>query len=426
MRTFALDDLDSGPMSPAEGWTTAAAAASRRGAKPSPRRALVAGQTQDPDFSIVAFEDLLYGLYARVHDARGQGALGAIEPYLSPNVHPVITRRASALGALARVEGVIVGGLRFTRYTPPTPYVAFHQVSVEFDANYTEVTADGKTQTYWVVEHWRLRRAATARSRPPEAIARFGCPSCGASAGYTQGVCGYCGQAVGDGKFDWEVVAIETVRREPRAPAMGQHAEERGTQAPTITAPTLQADLAQLTAAHPNLSLPAVARRLALIHRELNAGWSAQQWSRARPFTSEALFQSQLFYIDAYRRAGLRNITEGARITRTQLVAVSADRWYQALTFRVFATGLDYTLRAADGALYSGNKSQERPFSEYWTLIRSADNDRPVTESANCPSCGAALDVNMAGECAFCGSRITTGSFDWVLSRIEQDEAYSG
>ncbi len=30
----------------------------------------------------------------------------------------------------------------------------------------------------------------------------------------------------------------------------------------------------------------------------------------------------------------------------------------------------------------------------------------------------------MAGICDYCGAKITSGDFDWVLSRIEQDEAY--
>ena len=34
--------------------------------------------------------------------------------------------------------------------------------------------------------------------------------------------------------------------------------------------------------------------------------------------------------------------------------------------------------------------------------------------------------VNMSGICEYCDAYITTGHFDWVLSRIEQAEAYSG
>jgi hypothetical protein len=32
----------------------------------------------------------------------------------------------------------------------------------------------------------------------------------------------------------------------------------------------------------------------------------------------------------------------------------------------------------------------------------------------------------MAGVCGYCDAKITTGAFDWVLSRIEQDESYVG
>lgn len=40
--------------------------------------------------------------------------------------------------------------------------------------------------------------------------------------------------------------------------------------------------------------------------------------------------------------------------------------------------------------------------------------------------CGAALAINQAGDCEYCKVRVTTGEFDRVLSRIEQDDSYSG
>ena len=42
----------------------------------------------------------------------------------------------------------------------------------------------------------------------------------------------------------------------------------------------------------------------------------------------------------------------------------------------------------------------------------------------SCPNCGASLDINMTGHCAYCKAKVTSGEFDWVLSRIEQDEVY--
>ena len=32
----------------------------------------------------------------------------------------------------------------------------------------------------------------------------------------------------------------------------------------------------------------------------------------------------------------------------------------------------------------------------------------------------------MAGHCEHCGADVTSGEFDWVLSKIEQDDAYTG
>ena len=93
---------------------------------------------------------------------------------------------------------------------------------------------------------------------------------------------------------------------------------------------------------------------------------------------------------------------------------------------RIGAQGYDYTVDES-GRVVSGSKSNLRHWSEYWTFIRNR-NAKPAAARAdlNCPNCGAPLKVNNAGVCEFCGGKITSGEFDWVLSRIEQDESYRG
>ena len=68
----------------------------------------------------------------------------------------------------------------------------------------------------------------------------------------------------------------------------------------------------------------------------------------------------------------------------------------------------------------------ERAYTEYWTLIRGTHRRGPTRTDLACSNCGAPLDVNMAGHCKYCSQKVTTGDFDWVLSRIEQDEVYAG
>ncbi len=51
---------------------------------------------------------------------------------------------------------------------------------------------------------------------------------------------------------------------------------------------------------------------------------------------------------------------------------------------------------------------------------------RVTTDDVHCPSCTAPLKVAQTGVCSSCQTKLSRGDFDWVLSRIEQDEEYQG
>ena len=63
-----------------------------------------------------------------------------------------------------------------------------------------------------------------------------------------------------------------------------------------------------------------------------------------------------------------------------------------------------------------------RLWTEDWTFTRSSSattKDGSGTRQ-NCPNCGAPLDLDAAGTCAYCKQLVMAGAYDWVLSRIEQ------
>ena len=102
------------------------------------------------------------------------------------------------------------------------------------------------------------------------------------------------------------------------------------------------------------------------------------------------------------------------------------DKQFDALTIRIWGTGKDYVIKTADGSHVRGSKHRERKYSEYWTLIRSAARKGPPKADGACSNCGAPLTVTAAGACGHCGTHVTSGEFDWVLSKIEQDDSYRG
>jgi len=367
----------------------------------------------DPDFSVVLLEDFIYALYAEAHTARGQGQLGRLSPYLEEAAQQTLAE----LGATP-VSTVVLGSMTLTSFQPGDP----HWLAVELEANYTE----GNT-SYYARELWTLVRQASARSRPPARVRVLRCPNCDAPTDQIAGrVCGYCGETVAGGRHEWCVARIAILERVTRGPMLTGTTEEQGTDSPTLVDPELAASFAALAVRDPQFSEQGLRARVQLIFQTMQAAWSSLEWERARPFLSDRLHEAQSYWIRAYRAAGLRNVTEGARVTALELVRVTRDRWFDAVTVRLFASGLDYTRRESDGAIVGGSQTRGRSYSEYWTLIRSAERSGPAGTEARCPQCGAPLAVTMAGLCSHCQAKVNSGEFDWVLSRIEQDESYQG
>lgn len=371
-------------------------------------------QALDPKFSRIVFEDFLYGLYAEVQRARGLGQLNRLSAYLAPNT-------ITALQQMTRgpVENVIVGAVRLLEASA-TP-VSGSRVVIEFESNYTEAG-----QGQYVVERWTLARGPSAKSRTPDKVRQLGCPNCGAPQdSLFSGSCRNCARIVNDGSFDWSVQGVSVMERESRPPILTANVEEQGTNLPTVRDPDLPAALQRLRQKDPAFDVSQFNARVNLIFRQFQLGWSGRDLTKMRPFLSDALFTTQQYWVQEYLKQHLRNMTDGATVTNIELAKCVSDAFFDAITVRLSATSLDYTIDD-HGKVVSGSRSRQRAYTEYWTLIRGTNRKGPTKTDLGCSNCGAPLDVNMVGTCKFCNVKVTTGDFDWVLSRIEQDESYTG
>ena len=187
----------------------------------------------DPDFSRVVFEDFMFRLYATAHGARGlPGRLDELVPYVGPEARAALANRPPAGQP---VHGVVIGAMRTYRVSVPTSDElaagdAMVQVGLEFEANYSVGTGDGGKR--FAVERWLVRRAASARTKPPRQDRSFPCPNCGApwqtvDAAGTQR-CPSCGEIVDNGRFDWQVVQIHVRHERQDLPSLSTPTELKG------------------------------------------------------------------------------------------------------------------------------------------------------------------------------------------------------
>lgn len=407
-----------------QAWATAmqnvareAAAEEARTRFASIEAALEAAGASDAKFSRVLFEDFLYAIYAEVHAARGGANLARVGPYLSDLARSELEKYPADA-----IEGVIVGAasLRGVRVYGSTGAI---RAVVQFEANYTE-RRDTDTTSYYAREAWTFERSPHAAARTPDHARVIGCANCGAPlTKIAGGVCEHCKTPAANA-IDWRVVGVDVITREARGPILTGTTEEKGTEDPTLVAADVQARFRELCESEPSVTWASLTARIDLVFRTFHRAWSAQELAVVRPYLSDLLFETQRYWVAAYRAQGLRNVTEDPKIVTMHLSKVTRDPFFHAVTVRVFATCKDYTLDAK-GNVVGGDRSTERRYSEYWTFLRTTSGGGPA-KSEGCPSCGAPLEgIGMSGVCASCHAKVTSGEFDWVLSRIEQDEVYA-
>lgn len=377
-------------------------------------------RTSDPLFSEPVFLDFAQLVYARAHAMRGTGDRGPLTAWLAQEALDKLFADRVGLGA---VDNVIFG---VTRLTSAATDKGFVLLEVAFQANLTE-TRNGVPRQMLCDERWTFRRKAGVRSPAPERMRALGCASCGSTAEpKVDGACPSCGSPRKGGLTQWEVARIPYADRHELTPPelTPPGGIEPGLERPTVRDPRLQATKRAFDGKHPDFDWPGFEKLVAETFVTLQDAWTTQTWERARPLETDALFQTHRFWLERYSRFGLKNRVEETKVQKLELARIDSDAFFEAITVRVYAGALDWT-EDSGGNVVSGNKSERTIFSEYWTFLR-AISGTPAGPRV-CPSCGAPVAATgQAIVCGYCGSKLSTDAFGWVVSRMEQDEVYAG
>ena len=386
-------------------WETSGQAVSRAGG----RYQIEALREADPDFSEPLLLDFVAALVARSVARVDTPRLVEVERYLAGQ--DVL----APLGA-GPWKNVVVGTtqLRSVQTGP-----AGSRIVVE-----VALGATGSAGGRWWRTAWTFTRAAGVHSKGPGEITRLACPACGTSAERNEdGSCRYCGQKPAPGEAAWAAAQVEILEQESRPPvALGGYAEERGTELPTVESRTLAADLAALPTPLPGFEWEKTRERCRQVFLALQRAWSDRNLAALRSLTTDAVFTTWRYWIEAYQAAGLRNRLEKIQVEKIQPARVSLDKYYAAITVRIFASMVDQTVD--NGGRVVDGREKPRVFTEYWTFVRTLAAGKQ--EGLTCPGCGASLPAGQSGQCPYCSSLVGAPAFDWILSRIDQDEDYTG
>jgi predicted lipid-binding transport protein (Tim44 family) len=263
-------------------------------------------------------------------------------------------------------------------------------------------------------QRWTFRRNAGVKTLTEGGVVAMKCPECGGPLELSSdGRCKFCRADVSAGGLDWTVSAIAL-------------AEFQGAQPEPLFGATRldpSAGFAAIAASDPQFDGAAFVERVRGAFVALQEAWSSRDLDVARGFMSPGLYYGWSTQVETMAAEQRKNVIENVQIRSIAPVGVVHGRAVDDVTVRIDAACVDYEVDERTGRTVFGSRDLE-PFVEFWTFQRSTNAKTPEHGllDKRCPNCGAPLDVNQIGQCHYCKAAVTSGKFDWVLSRIEQEE----
>jgi predicted lipid-binding transport protein (Tim44 family) len=379
----------------------------------------------DPGFELESFLQRAEMTFFLVKRGIQKNDAAAIRPYLSDSVFDAVSRNIAQSKSQHRhtlLESLNIRGLAVENAECTAQG---QSLQVHFDLVYRAKTLDdsnavendeGEDRRH--AERWTFTRSAAARTALNGGVIAAKCPACGAELRLgLDGVCAHCKASVTNGAVDWVVCDVQA------ATFAGYSADSSlGSAAATVAE-----GIATLTSTDKDFSMPALAARVKTAFLALQDAWCNQKLDAGRAFMSPGAYFSWSAQLESMASEGRRNVLEHLEVRSIEPIRVIHGRVFDDLTVRITAVAADFEVDGS-GRIVFGDRSVQ-PFKEDWTFQRSvgvATSNKPGTLENTCPSCGAPVSLTQLGECRYCKAAVTSGRFDWVVSRIDQEDGSGG
>lgn len=388
---------------------------------------LEAYQQEDKHFSLPLFMDFAQLLYFRLHHLRGTPEFKNLSAFFSTEV---LQHELRMLRSGAGVSELVIGAMRITDFQQNSTYDA---ITLEIEASFTE-TNHGHSNRLDVVDQWIMIRNKGVQSKGPEEMMELACPNCGSPVEVGEDMaCKHCTQVVPAGTKHWQLARMRHLKRKvQRGQQFGHYEQEQGTHMPTVLDPQLKQKGMAFLQQHGIQDFGSYFAELrdhviVPVFKQVYQSWEQREYEAVRPLVTDNLFRSHLYWVNAYKENGLVNRLRDLQVHDVTLAKIELDLYYETFTVRIKASVFDF-LETEAGKHMGGDIRQRRLFTEYWTFIRrtGVEKNESKFKIDACPNCGAPVDMGMTGICSYCNSKVTSGDFGWVLSRITQDEVYYG
>lgn len=156
----------------------------------------------------------------------------------------------------------------------------------------------------------------------------------------------------------------------------------------------------------------------------LQNAWMTRELETIRTFQTPELFEQSRRQVQGYIDRKQINVIERPYVNSARLLSFEQNGDKDILAVELNTRMIDYIIDENTKAVLKGDKSRNIYSTYKYTFIRKTGvKTKPgmkTVNTTNCPNCGAPTQITSSGKCEYCGSVITTGEYNWVLSSIQR------
>lgn len=156
------------------------------------------------------------------------------------------------------------------------------------------------------------------------------------------------------------------------------------------------------------------------VYVDIQDAWAKRDLEPVRAVLHQNLYQQTERQIQKKIEDGIVNHLERISVNTAYLTSYRRDAEYEYLGVYLTASMIDYQVKEDTGEVIFGDKTTRWNMYYKMTFMRSAGSKtrsaKEKEEGFVCPNCGAPIKGTSFGVCEYCGSTVTTGMYDWVLS----------
>lgn len=362
-------------------------------------------QSHDRAFSIESFFGRVKTAFTKIQDAWSQQDLTPVRPFISDGIHERFSLQIGMQkteGIRNAMENVVVHQLEavaiFSTSSFDTIHMRIEASAIDYDVQLENGKRVGEKSSSRFVEYWSFHRRPGAKSLQGLGSIEGNCPRCGAVLEIVdRAECQSCGAHVNSGEYDW-VLAEITQEQEWNVPGVAE-------QIP---------GLAELQQRDPTFSIQHIEDRTSVMFWRLQSAEFYDDLQYAKPVVTPD-------YLENYAKS-LRHSEywKDPAVGKVEIIDLQPGRDEQPDHLRVKVRWSARRVEKSKSGRLKTLRTQAI-YTHVYVLVRDhnvASSAESTFTSAGCPSCGAPVSVNKEGECVYCGARLNTGAFDWVLDDV--------